>query len=115
MGRYLHQINGPALGIYQCEPTTLEDIWENYLVYRGGLTGGVMKMMAAHYSRTEQLAWNLKYATAICRIHYLRVPDPLPDPDDVEGLGWYWKEFYNTHLGKGSVGEFVNSYTEMVL
>ena len=34
-GRYLHQLGkGPALGIFQMEPTTYRDIWENYIAYR---------------------------------------------------------------------------------
>jgi len=115
MGRYLRQINGPALGPYQCEPATLEDVWENYLVYHGDLAGEVMKMMAAHYSRTQQLAWNLKYATAIARIHYLRVPSALPPADDIPALAEYWKMHYNTQAGKGTVEEFIKSYTAMVL
>ena len=29
-GTYLKQVKGPALGIYQMEPATYQDIWENY-------------------------------------------------------------------------------------
>ena len=32
-GTYLKQKNGPALGVFQIEPSTLIDIWENYLYY----------------------------------------------------------------------------------
>jgi len=115
MGRYLRQINGPALGIYQCEPATHEDIFDNYLIYQGELLGAVTKLTVLQQPRTEQLAWNLMYATAIARIHYLRVKEPLPKADDVVGLGCYWKNYYNTHLGKGTVEEYVKSYTAMVV
>ena len=30
---YVKQIGGPALGLYQCEPSTHKDIWDNYLIY----------------------------------------------------------------------------------
>ena len=30
-GTYLKQIKGPALGIYQMEPRTYNDIWQNYM------------------------------------------------------------------------------------
>ena len=33
LGTYLYQINGPALGIYQMEPATHDDIILNYLKY----------------------------------------------------------------------------------
>ncbi len=115
MGRYLRQINGPALGIYQCEPATHEDIFDNYLIYHGELLGAVTKLTVLHLPRTQQLAWNLMYATAIARIHYLRIKEPLPKADDIVSLGCYWKNHYNTHLGKGTVEEYVKSYTAMVV
>ena len=31
LGEYLRQINGPALGAFQMEPGTHDDIWKNYL------------------------------------------------------------------------------------
>lgn len=30
---YIKQINGPALGVYQMEPSTEADIWDNYLEF----------------------------------------------------------------------------------
>ena len=29
VGKYVKQINGPALGIYQIEPNTHQDLWHN--------------------------------------------------------------------------------------
>ncbi len=115
MGRHLKQIQGPAIGIFGCEPPTHNDIWSNYLMYRGELMSAVLKLTVPNTMRTEQLAWNLKYAAAICRIHYLRVKEPLPDPNDLVALACYWKNHYNTHLGKGTVEDFVKSYTAMVV
>lgn len=116
MGRYLRQIGGgPAIGIYQCEPATHQDVWDNYLIYKGPLLGAVTKLTVLHMPRMEQLAWNLMYATAIARIHYLRIKEPLPKADDIVSLGCYWKNWYNTHLGKGTVEEYVKSYTAMVV
>ena len=53
---------------------------------------------------------NLYYAAAMARVHYLRRPEALPPAGDVEALGQYWKNFYNTFLGKGTVEEFVENY-----
>jgi len=115
MGKYLRQINGPALGIFQMEPSDHNDIWSNYLMYRGELMSAILKLTVPNMMRTEQLGWNLRYAAAMCRIHYLRVPEPLPNADDTAGLACYWKNHYNTHLGKGTVEEWVKSYTAMVV
>ena len=43
MGQFLRQINGPALGIYQMEPSTHLDIWQNYLQFREEMLKKVRK------------------------------------------------------------------------
>ena len=44
------------------------------------------------------------------RIHYLRVPEKLPEANDVEGLARYWKKYYNTSAGKGTEKDFMLKY-----
>ena len=34
---YIKQIEGPALGIYQMEPATYNDLWQNYIKNKGSL------------------------------------------------------------------------------
>lgn len=117
MGKYLKQINGPALGIYQCEPATHRDIWENYLEYRPDLAQKCKDLSYKAQTwaeRHEQLSTNLAYATAICAVHYLRVPESLPDSKDVYELSRYWKSYYNTPLGKGTTAEFAENYKRYV-
>lgn len=93
---------GPALGPWQMEPATEQDIWGNWLKYQPGYEGMVRKLLVPGPT-TSQLVWNLQYAAAMCRIKYLRAEPPLPAYDDAEGLATYWKNFYNTALGAGSV------------
>ncbi len=59
--------------------------------------------------------WNLAYATAMCRVYYIRVPHPLPDAGDVRAMGEYWKRHYNTPQGRGTVDEFVGEFEEHVI
>lgn len=115
LGEYLHQINGPALGIYQCEPNTLDDIFNKYLRHRKELLKKVLKLSALGLTRSKNAEGNLYYATAIARIHYYRVFEPLPSSDDIEGLANYWKKYYNTEKGKGTTEEFINNYKRYVL
>ena len=116
---YLHQLGGgPAVGVFQMEPATHDDIWTNFLAYRGELAGAI-KAIAARINRgahppAEEMAWNLSYAAAMARAHYLRVPEPLPDAGDVEALAAYWKQHYNTPAGAGTEEEFVDSYQLVV-
>ncbi len=109
--RWLRQLGGgPAFGIYQIEPSTHDDIWRNYLRFRPRLNDRVARLAAIEPTRPEQLITNLAYATAIARVHYLRVPAPLPDADDLGGLARYWKRHFNTHKGAGTVAGFIESY-----
>jgi hypothetical protein len=117
LGTYITQVNGPALGIYQCEPATHKDLWENYINFNQNLKAKILE-----YVKTDDIAFlegelivNLAYATAIARIHYLRIKEALPDAASPYDLGMYWKKYYNTRLGKGTPEEFVKNYTNLVL
>lgn len=126
LGKYLHQLNGgPAKGIYQMEPTTHDDIWNNYLAYRKdlsdkvlgfGIEGGYSSLYDFDKARAEadQMCGNLYYATAMARCHYLRVSESLPEHADVEGMAMYYKKHYNTHKGKATVEEAISNYNKYV-
>lgn len=121
-GKYLVQLgNGPALGFFQMEPATYQDIWDNYLSYKSELEAKVLHLASIESSSNsmppdeQQLVTNLAFACAMCRVHYLRKPQSLPDANDVAALGGYWKKHYNTHLGKGTVEEFVHNFPMEIL
>jgi hypothetical protein len=117
-GRWLVQLGdvpGGGLGIYQMEPATHDDIWKNFLNHRKAIASKIMDLRSipvtvANYA--GDMVGNLYYATAMCRIHYLRDPEPLPD--DLRGQAEYWKRVYNTHLGKGTVEEYMNNWNRYV-
>ena len=108
MGTYLKQRGGgPALGIFQMEPTTHDDIWDNFIQFRPKiseyLTGGL-----GWYGDSKELVWNLKYAIIMARVHYLRVPVSIPR--DIDDMAAYWKKYYNTKLGKGTIEKAITAY-----
>ena len=105
-GKFIHQVGGPALGIFQMEPNTHDDIWENFLKYKPALAAKVMR----YGKEARELPGNIYYACAMARVHYLRKPDRLPSADDIDGLAAYWKKHYNTHLGAGDPDEAVSNY-----
>lgn len=107
-GRYLVQIGGPALSIYQIEPTTHLDIHINFLAYRDDLHDKIAK----YGNNPEDMITNLAYATAICRVHYLRVPAPIPDT--LAGQAQYWKSHYNSDKGAGTVYQYLNAWDRFV-
>lgn len=111
MGTYIKQVKGPALGIYQMEPATHADIKINFLIYKPEL---LVKINRLGDGADISLIYNLAYATALCRIHYLRMPEKLPEANNIPALAAYWKKFYNTPKGAGTEHEFIENYKRYV-
>jgi hypothetical protein len=115
MGTYLTQIKGPALGIYQMEPATYKDILANFLKARPALCKDILILCGyIDFPEPERLIDDIRFATIMTRLHYLRVPKALPKYNDIEGLGLYWDIYYNCNPKKGTVPEFVRNYKEYV-
>src|SRR5690606_25580496 len=110
-GHFLHQVKGPALGIYQMEPATYNDLWQRFISRNSRLT----TLLAMHFNcplipPEERLIYDLRFATAMSRIHYLRVPEKLPQANDIDAIWAYYKKYYNTHLGKGTKTKSIEHY-----
>lgn len=117
LGTYVRQLGGgPALGIFQMEPATHRDIWDNYLRYQPDIRELMMMnyIPATTEPEANDLIGNLSYAAAMCRIHYRRVSEKLPAADDYSGLASYWKRHYNTVRGKGTEADFLANYRRYV-
>jgi hypothetical protein len=111
MGLYLYQVGGPAIGLYQIEPKTHMSILNNYVAYRPAL---IEKLNQYKVSKNdaENLIGSVHYQTLIARFIYMTVKASLPHYDDVIGLANYWKDHYNTYLGKGTVEKFELKYKQ---
>lgn len=114
--RNLTQDGGPALGFFQMEPATHDDIWKNFLGYRIGK----LEMKIADISGfstlpqpAERMIWDHRYAAVMCRIHYRRQPRFSEEhslPVCLEDLAAYWKQYFNTLEGKGTVEHFLDAW-----
>lgn len=113
LGTFLFQVEGPALGIFQMEPSTHDDIHRHFLAYRPELRRKVLNWSVTGGTASE-LVWNLAYAAAMARMQYLRAPEAIPDANDLEGLGRLYKVRYNTPSGAGSIAGFISAYRRMV-
>ncbi len=114
-GTYLTQVGGRALGIFQMMPETYNDIWENYIKGKGGL--GLILLSNFHINfmpSEERLIYDLRYATAMARIHYNRVVEPLPDKNNVKAIWNYYKAYYNTFKGDAYETESVIKYMNFI-
>ena len=104
---YLKQIKGPAIGFWQMGPATLFDIWENYVTYRVKYKDSLIQLSFNEGDAVNSLLTNLAVQAAFCRLHYRRVPAKLPKAGDLKGQAEYWKKYYNTEKGKGTIEHFI--------
>lgn len=104
---YNWQVNGPAIGPFQMEPATHDDIWLNFskTAINYGLGLGFVNRPA------EYMARNWSYAIFMGRLFLLRVPESLPAADDVLGMAEYAKRYWNTPLGKARAAQYADAYT----
>lgn len=112
--RHLRQLanrdgsRGPALGYFQMEPATHDDIWQTFLTFRPALAARVRAVpgVAVARPKAELLVHNHVYAAVMARLRFRRAPGALPAAGDVRAMGAYWKAHYNTALGKGRASAF---------
>lgn len=111
LGKYLWQVKGPALGVFQMEPNTYNDIWGNWIMYRQNILDALNDMYGG-----SGVPWELKmkadlvYQIIMARIFYLRVPAALPAKDNALDMAHYYKKWFNTHLGKATPEEAFKNY-----
>ncbi len=91
---------GPALGIFQIEPDTWDDVINRYchanfpVIYNWYQDATVDRV----------LMLNLAAGITAARIKYWMSPDPLPDTS--EELAQYWKDHYNCNNNEVRAWEF---------
>jgi hypothetical protein len=116
-GIYVRQLGGgPALGVCQMEPATLQDCYDNFLDFSANtqIAAAVGKLTVPGLDIVEQLEGNLYYAFAMARVKYIRAPAVLPEATDYVGLANYHKDYYNTALGATVVGHSQYLFQEAI-
>lgn len=107
--RWTRQVGGgPALGFFQMEPATHDDIWRNWLDHRPLAVPALLRLVppsmmpptGKEYSAPYPAAVIAApaYGAAMARLQYLRDPEPLPQLD-ARALARYHERVYNTRLG----------------
>ena len=104
----------PAIGFWQIEPATMNDMITNYIHYRSHYKKNLISLgMNFENDTTLSVMSNMAVQAALCRLHYRRDKDPIPSWDDVEAQGSYWKRVYNTVKGRGTVEHFVKANSDV--
>jgi len=107
--------DGPALGLFQMEPATHDDCWNNFLKFRTELADKVkLTLEFGQQPMPAAMKVNDLYAAAMCRVKYVRAPAALPGQDDITAMANYWKQHYNTPLGAGKPEEFLSKWPQYV-
>ena len=111
--QWVRQIGGGrGLSFLQIEPDTYNDILrylhrpDNKLLKERVLSACFMDV----FPDAKCLVWNIRLAVLIARVIYWRRPEPLPDANNPEKLGQYWKKHYNSDLGKGTIDHFIKAW-----
>lgn len=102
-------VDGPAYGIFQIEAATHDDLWKNFLQYRGAISLKVKQFRAPAPDPVKQLRSNLCYSVAIARAQFYRATPPLPAADDLDGLAAYYKKWWNTLHGAATAADFIKA------
>lgn len=122
-GTYVEQL-GPAhaCGVIQMEEGTYNDIWNLYLKkidpktnliwkYGQDLTDKIMQSCNfKEEPKFEELIYNLRLNIIMCRLHYLRFPDILPNAGDIDNIWLLYKRRYNTPGGGATKAQFLSNY-----
>lgn len=111
-GLYIKQIKGPALGPYQMEPDTTNDLFTNFLNYSNDKHDLVMSFLDSRQD-TNDIMGNFFYATALARMQYYRNSDPMPQPT-FESIWLYYKKYWNTELGAATKEDFKANWDKYV-
>jgi len=106
MGTYLAQFPvSIAKGIYQMEDATHDDIRK----YCDTRIPPIYKINTAN-----NLIYDLRYATLLCRLHYLRVKEAIPQFGNIDAMWDYYKQYYNTPKGAATRIDFLANYAKYV-
>ena len=107
---YRKQNGGPALGLWQMEPFTFNDIWNGYILKHRDIFLAMQKILNGASPNPLVLTHNDQFAAAMCRMLYRRIHEDIPDAGDLEAQAAYWKKYYNTPLGRGKEHEYIANW-----
>ena len=111
-GYFIKQVNGPALGVWQMETVTHNDIWKNCdILIARVYQEFIANLAVCSVGESKSLTTSPLYACAMARLKYSMDSNPLPKvtgnrKDDERAFYDYYKRVYNTELGKSTFAKW---------
>ncbi|MCX2779923.1 hypothetical protein [Microbulbifer thermotolerans] len=116
LGFHLKQGRRHGLGIYQIQPHTHREIWDEYLIDHPALASKV-RGLASQWDFLdhphEELTTNLRYATAIAWLIYRAAGVNKVQENDVVAMARLWHQHFH-HGPAATVRDFQCSYARLV-
>lgn len=106
--QYIKQVGGPAMGIYQMEKATHDWLVDVITTKRTKYAKLITWVEDTGGFTVERLLYDLYYMTIMARVRYLVVPKRIPM--DLYNIAEYWKQYYNTEAGAGTVDGFIRKF-----
>lgn len=113
-GHFLKQKGGgPALGAWQIERLTFIDIIKRCNFHHAEILGMTSKFSnSISESDFNLLEKNHKLSIQIARLKYFLCPGSIPLT--LVDQAKYWKHYYNTPLGGGTIDKYISKYNTYV-
>ena len=109
--KFVEQVGGgEARGFFQMEEPTLDDLVDKLSVRHADKVQKLYDAKTASLSLWDSMYANFDLQVIAARLHYWRFPQPLPEIDDIEGMWRYYKQYYNTPLGKATKTRFLEDW-----
>lgn len=108
--RYLAQVDGPALGFWQMEPATFDDLWNNFISGRSALRATMIEIAGGSLPPAQALVANLALGCAMARLQYYRSPRPIVEGMDAQAMAALYKAVYNTPRGAADIARVIGSF-----
>ena len=94
-----------ALGYWQVQLGTYRDNILNFLEFKNEFNDGWSIIKKIHQATYQSMTSDCVFACYMGAITVYRAPAALPEYNDIKGMAKYWKTYYNTSQGAGSIEE----------
>jgi hypothetical protein len=115
LGNFIRQVDMKddkgAFGIFQMEKGAYEWIWANRITPTASLKAAI-RLFCGYDGKPpiQRLMTDLALAAIMTRLYYCNITPAIPNASNIHELADYWKHWYNTELGKGTVEKAITDY-----